>query len=196
MLIAVSCPSGLVGRHLGLRLLHLLLLLHRCRAQARCLLLSLLRLGRRLRCFSVVRRVFRPSVEKRMSILIAESIVPWKRRGIKGRLRGGRRRRIHTACPKSTPISSNTSFTTSSPSSSSSSPVTSSIASSIISCRWSMMSFSFSNSIAIRCRAGRFMDRFIDPRREVAPFMDCAICSFERTVWMRREIAWSCVRIE
>lgn len=42
--------------------------------------------------------------------------------------------RRHTACPKSTPISSSTSFTTSSPSSSSSKPVTSSIASSIISC--------------------------------------------------------------
>jgi hypothetical protein len=36
-------------------------------------------------------------------------------------------------------------------------PQTSSIASSIISCRWSMTSFSRSNSIAIRCSAGRFI---------------------------------------
>lgn len=58
-----------------------------------------------------------------------------------------------------------------------------------------MISFSFSNSIAMRCSAGRFIWRFMLPRSEVAPRIDWAICSLLRTVWMRRETACSWVRI-
>lgn len=83
---------------------------------------------------------------------------------------------------RSTPISSKTCSTTSSPSSSMPTSMASSMASSIISCLSSMTAVSRSNSMAIRCNAGRFIDRFMLPRATVAPFMACIICSFVRWV--------------